>query len=174
MQILDRYPLPEIRTRTDLIENLKFVYSLSVAIESLLVMAGMPEKYHEEKGHADWLKRDLEALGETVPVIDHDAAMMAGSQYYYIRHVDPRMLLGYMAAMECRPMPLESVDMLESQYGPLPCLRHHAIADIDHGNEVLLQIDAVENEDLKKKILYNCEQTAAGLQAVLQKRLNHG
>ena len=71
---------------------------------------------------------------------------MAGSQYYLIYHVDPAALLGYMAALECFPMPLEQVEALERAHGADLCrtLRYHAAHDIEHGSGVLEQIDKLD------------------------------
>ena len=170
--IFRRYPLPKIETRHDLIENLRFNYSLMLATENLLQVAGFDEKLEEERGHAEWLKRDIEGMGESVPVIDHEAAAIAGAQYYYIAHVDRRMLLGYMAVLECRPVPPDVMDGLEERFGKLFTVRYHADVDPGHGEEVIRQIEACD-EVLRKKIYYNVEYTASWLKIALEKRMTH-
>ena len=62
----------------------------------------------EETGHDDWVLDDLELLGfprkdvlKRVPPVS--AAALAGSQYYWIRHVHPVALLGFIAVLEGTP-----------------------------------------------------------------------
>jgi len=59
----------------------------------------------EETGHDDWVLDDLEALGfrredvlKRIP--PPSAAALAGAQYYWIRHVHPVALLGFIAVLE--------------------------------------------------------------------------
>ncbi|MEW1908745.1 iron-containing redox enzyme family protein [Kitasatospora sp. NPDC085895] len=56
----------------------------------------------EERGHDDWLLEDLAAAGAAPdagppPVA---AARLVGPQYYWIEHVHPVALLGYMTVLE--------------------------------------------------------------------------
>lgn len=76
------------------------------------VAGGMLEyfRHHipEETGHDDWVLDDLELLGfprkEVLKRIPPpSAAALAGSQYYWIRHVHPVALLGFIAVLEGTP-----------------------------------------------------------------------
>ena len=169
--ILAQYPLPPIQTKAQLVRHLQFCHSLMVATDPLLDLAGMEEKRDEEKGHADWLKQDLAALG--IPTIPYDftAAAIAGAQYYFIQHLDPRVLLGYCAVLECRTFTPVQVDAMEAIVGPLPCVRFHAEHDEQHGAEVLRQIDEIKNETVTGWIYRNAADTAAAITSITRIRL---
>lgn len=130
--------------------NMSFLHGTMLASEELLRRAidksdGELREYfarhlEEERGHLAMQAQDLARLGvDPIPTFP-EAAKLAGAQYYYIEHENPALLLGYMAALEGNPLPLEYVDQLEAAYGPLTCLRHHAIHDRDHGPELRAQI----------------------------------
>jgi len=62
----------------------------------------------EEQGHDEWLLEDMEVLGierkavlKRVPI--PTATALAGTQYYWIFHVHPVALLGFLAVMEGSP-----------------------------------------------------------------------
>ena len=62
----------------------------------------------EETGHDDWVLDDLEVLGfkreeilSRVPPVS--ASELVGAQYYWIRHVHPVALLGFIAVLEGTP-----------------------------------------------------------------------
>jgi hypothetical protein len=143
-----------------LLAHLSFIYRLIVASETLLIRArtraielndkGLGDYYMshlvEETGHAELLEDDLHRLGLEIIPRFHMAELMAGSQYYLIEHEHPAALLGYMAALECSPMPLAQVDEIEQKYGEIKCLRLHATKDPQHGKEVLEQIDRLPPE----------------------------
>jgi len=62
----------------------------------------------EETGHDEWVLDDLETLGyrreEVLTRIPPpSAAALAGAQYYWIRHVHPVALLGFIAVLEGTP-----------------------------------------------------------------------
>lgn len=110
--------------------NLVFVYHMIKASENLLRMARImardprlvayySERLLDESGHAEWLAHDL--LQAAVPhhVIPREAMLMAGVQYYLLFHVSAASLLGYMAVLECFPMPVEMVEQLERVHGTL-------------------------------------------------------
>lgn len=170
-EIFAQHPLPPITTKAQLVRHLQFCHSLMVATDPLLELAGMEEKRHEEKGHADWLAQDLARLGIPTVPYDYAAAAIAGSQYYFIQHLDPRVLLGYCAVLECRTFTPAQVDVMEAILGPLPCVRFHAEHDVAHGAEVLTQIEAIESETLKGWIYQNAADTASAIAAVVSIRL---
>lgn len=168
------YPL--IQSRSHLVENLKFNYGLIIATEDLLRFAASIShreyfmgKLKEETGHAEWLLNDLKGMGE-IPKVDHDAACIVGAQFYYIRYISPLMLLGYMSALESNPMSLSDIDVLEKTYGKLPTLRYHAEHDIKHGREVREEIEKIDDDSLKGKILYNEQCTRTHIAKILQSR----
>lgn len=148
-----------------------FNHALIIASEGLLIAANMFDRLASEQHHAEWLRQDILNLGGTPSDCDCDAAAIAGAQYYYIFHLDPRMLLGYMAALECNPTPLPMVDALEELYGPLPCLRHHAVHDIEHGKLVQHSILAIQDARLRDNIMKNYRWTLAAIRDVLAVRM---
>lgn len=145
--------------------NLCFVHGTMTASEGLLKAAirkgdvdglGLYFTQHlaEESGHLQMLETDLTSLG-VKPILKFPvAAQLAGAQYYYIEHEHPALLLGYMAALEGSPMPLAQVDSLETQFGPLTCLRHHALHDPGHSRDLREQIERLEPA-LQQRVLGN-------------------
>jgi hypothetical protein len=158
----------------ELLVQMTFNHALMQATEGLLIAANMWDRLPTETEHAEWLKQDIVRLGGVPSECDCEAAAIAGAQYYYIFHHHPSMLLGYMAALECNPTPLETVDALEELYGPLPCLRHHAIHDLDHGKMVKDEILAIEDVTLQGHIMKNYQWTKAAIWNVLTQRLWDG
>lgn len=146
----------DIANRRAVVDNLVFVYHLIVASGTILDIAVckaepspfrdyMIEHATEEREHANWLRADLAASKESI--VNHelmfDAAEIAGAQYYNALHISPYIVLGYMLVLECLPMTEESVNQLEALHGPalFHTLRYHAKHDVDHGGEVIAQID---------------------------------
>jgi hypothetical protein len=76
----------------------------------------------EELGHDDWLLEDLAFLGvdpedvRTRPPSPTVAALV-GAQYYWIRHVHPVGLLGYVLLLEGWPPTPATVDELRRRTG---------------------------------------------------------
>ncbi len=174
LDAINRHPLPALNLldRSVFLANLRFVHGLILASEPLIEevlqrdMGNVLRDFYEQKlddeaGHADWLEADLLRLGEN-PGLEWAAAQVAGTQYYLVRHGPPEALLGYMAALECRPMPLDTVSMLEDVYGPLRTLRYHAEHDREHGAELLEFIGKPS-----EIILRNAELTASMLEWAL-------
>ena len=142
--------------RAVIADNLVFVYHMIVASEGILCTAHMhmtdgayrrwlAAHFQEEVGHAKRLRGDLQAAGVCVhnaPLM-LDAAALAGSQYYLCAHVSPYSVLGYMLVLECFPMGLDDVSVLEKTHGEsmFRTLRYHALHDVEHGDDVLEQID---------------------------------
>lgn len=178
-QIFKTYPLPAITTKGQLVRHLQFCHALMLATDSLLALAGMEEKRQEEQGHAAWLATDLTRLGIDLPRYDYAAAAIAGAQAYFIQHLDPRVLLGYCAVLECRTYTAAHVASMERVLGgPLPCVRFHVEHDGAHGEDVLRQIDAIDDVTVKQWIYQNAADTAAAISAIthyrLAKELTHG
>lgn len=131
--------------------TLSFVYRLIVASEPLLERAiakadGSLRSYleqhlEEERGHVGILAADLARLGVAPIPRFHLAELVAGNQYYLIEHEHPAALLGYMAALEGRPLPLGDVDVLEKEFGSLNALRLHAENDPQHIEDLRAEIE---------------------------------
>ncbi len=171
LEEIDRYPLPilDFSNKRIFIGNLLFIYACMIASEDLIEEAlkhELPEHLRayyeqhliEEHNHALWLKDDLSSFGVT-PTLDWNAAQIVGTQYYLIKHVDPKALLGYMAALECRPASIENVEYLEGLYGTevMRCMRYHAVHDKDHKEDLLALIDTFDD---KSVIIRNAVLTA--------------
>jgi len=179
-QARDKHPRLNLADRAIFIANLGFVHNVIVATEDLLREAlersrGDYRKYlrlhlEEERDHAAWLARDLASAGVIPGMPAQEICAMVGSQYYLIRHVDPIGLLGYMAALECFPMCLDSVAELERLHGSDLCrtLRYHAEHDTDHGLDVLEQIERL-NAPQFSLVLQNALQTTSYIGAAISK-----
>jgi hypothetical protein len=184
MRALESVEMPKITSHGSFIAALKFMHGLMRASGSLLEIAiakskGPLHEYYwnqlgEEAQHADWLAEDLKVLGETPIAIDHAAAATAGAQYYYLHHVGPHALLGYIAALEFRPMPLPVVEALEKVYGgrALRTVRHHAEADVEHAKTLARVID--QHEEFASIITYNAFVTAKMVAFHLNDRMKAG
>lgn len=158
-------------TKETLLIHLNFNLALMAATEGLLLAAGMHDRLAEERDHAKWLADDIRCLGGMIGPYDYDAAAIAGAQYYHIFHTSPKMLLGYMAALECNMMTEVQVDNLEAQHGSLPCLKYHAIHDQEHGAWVLRAIEDIDDERLYGLVVGNRTWTEQSIAAVLRSRL---
>jgi hypothetical protein len=170
-----QWPRVDLLDRETFIRNLVFVHNVITATPQLLHVAmkqcgqGPLARYYEahlaeEHDHARWLAADLATTGVDVHALpaSRDAIAMAGSQYYLIYHVDPAALLGYMAALECFPTPEDQIRRLEETHGVDLCrtLRYHATHDIDHGADVLEQVDKLNPRQFRI-VMDNAMQTAA-------------
>ena len=164
-----------VRSTPGLIAALTFNYHVMIATEMLLNLASelafgptfegdqalgryFAKHADEEREHPAWLKADIEELGGRVGEPDHMAACIAGSQYYYLNHLGPVPFLGYLAAMEFRPTKVEAVELISQMTGGrgMRTLRHHAVADIEHGRELAAVIERYRTERL---IAYNAAMT---------------
>jgi len=173
--------LPKITGHDAFVAYLKFGHGIMRASASLLELAitkaqGALREYYanhleEERDHAAWLAQDLHLLGEVPPKIDHAAAATAGAQYYYLHHVGPHALLGYIAALEFRPMPIEEVEGLERLYGKpaMRTVRHHAVHDLEHSKELARVIDL--HEQFADVITYSAFVTTKMLAYYLADRM---
>ncbi len=134
----------------ELISNLVFLYHTIVASEELLKLAaensyGELRDYflrhlEKERGHAQWLADDLRTIGIDVKrtKIPIEAVEMVGSVYYFILHVDPVALLGYMRVLEGKTISIDELERLEKLYSRelLRTLRYHAEHDPNHSQEL--------------------------------------
>lgn len=126
----------------------------------------------EETGHYEWLKHDLQFAGIALDdcTIPAEAVAMAGSQYYLAKHMHPAAVLGYIAALECFAMPLETVEELERLHGKEVCatLRYHAERDVGHGADVLAVIDQIDPK-YQRMIADNAVQTMLYIQHAIKR-----
>ena len=99
----------------------------------------------EEMWHDDWVLEDLERLGlprtvATEHLPSQTVAAMVGAQYYYIRHVHPVVLLGYIAVLEGYPPAVELAQRAATLTGyPIEAfrtLRKHAHLDPHHRQDL--------------------------------------
>ncbi len=156
---------PHPGRRAVLIANLVFLHQVIVASEPLLrhaiartyslldcpfraaLLDYLQTHLVEERDHAAWLEQDLISAGvdPTDQPLSLHAVETVGAQYYLINHATPAALLGYMAFLECFPMPLEQVAWLEQVHGKelLRTVRYHAEHDVDHGKSLINIIDRV-------------------------------
>ena len=99
----------------------------------------------EERDHDDWLLGDLEAIGvardqvlSRVP--SPTIAALVGSQYYWVQHVHPVGLLGYIAMFEGYPPKRQDIDEVQAATGygaeAFRTLMLHADLDIHHGDDL--------------------------------------
>ena len=151
--------LVDYKNLDNLITILVINYQLMVASENLLKIAiersegGLKEyfikHYDEERGHVEWLDRDLTSVGVDVTKLPLITGLveMAGSQYYHLYHGDTATILGYLAVLEAYPMPMELVERLESIHGKdvMRTMRYHAEHDTLHRLELFDIIDKVDN-----------------------------
>jgi hypothetical protein len=168
-----------LENRGVLLCNLIILHQIISASENLLVEAakeatGDLKEYYthhleEERQHEKWLADDLATAGIDVKQLplDWDAADMAGSQYYLIKHVDPAALLGYMAVLECYPFPMQQLETLEMIHGKplLRCLRYHAENDPQHGDD-LKKVLAKHSSPL---VMSNAVRTQQRINAITRK-----
>jgi pyrroloquinoline quinone (PQQ) biosynthesis protein C len=110
----------------------------------------------EEAGEDEWLLQDLEVLGvDRSTVLEHvpspNVARLVGAQYYWVLHVDPVAVLGYLAALERDPPSLEFIDDLVQRTGhdraAFRTLIAHAERDPDHAEELDDLLDRIELTD---------------------------
>jgi pyrroloquinoline quinone (PQQ) biosynthesis protein C len=110
----------------------------------------------EEAGEDEWLLQDLEMLGmDRASVLDHipspNVARLVGAQYYWVLHVDPVAVLGYLAALERDPPRREFIDDLIQRTGhdeaAFRTLIAHAERDPGHAEELDELLDRIDLTD---------------------------
>lgn len=162
-------PALDLSQKRVLVANLVFVYQIIRASDDLLCIAynkTMPDnpyagylKQHieEETDHEKWLRADLKSGGmcdveKLLPIAQ--ASMLVGMQYYRLKYYTKYSLLGYMAVLECFPMPISAVEQLEHWHGVdlIRTLRYHAVHDVDHGADLLAIVDGLDDEQFQAVI----------------------
>lgn len=106
----------------------------------------------EETGHDEWVLDDLETLGykreEVLKRIPSpSAAALAGAQYYWIRHVHPVALLGFIAVLEGTPPEVEFFEQTADRIGvprrAFSNLTLHGKLDPQHRDDLDHALDAL-------------------------------
>jgi len=126
----------------------------------------------EERGHDDWLLADLESIG--IPrdqvlrrIPSPTIAALVGSQYYWVQHVHPVGLLGYIAMFEGYPPARQDIDRVQAAtgYGPdaFRTLLLHAELDTHHGDDLDDLLDSLP--------LTEQQRTLMGLSAICSVQL---
>lgn len=104
----------------------------------------------EERGHDEWLRQDLAAIGsdpdEPLRGMPGTAvANLVGAQYYWIRHHHPVCLLGHIAVLEGYPPSPDLGRVLAERTGfpadGFRTLHRHAALDVRHRDELMRTID---------------------------------
>jgi hypothetical protein len=135
-----------------------------------MLAAYLAKHIPEETSHDDWLLDDLERLGlprsvALTHVPSPTVAAMVGAQYYYIHHVHPAVLLGYIAVLEGYP-PAEELATTAAERTGLPLeafrtLRKHANLDPHHRRDLDDMYDALPLEpELRAVVRANAMRTA--------------
>jgi hypothetical protein len=126
----------------------------------------------EERGHDEWLLADLEVLGVSRDEVlgrvpSPTIAALVGSQYYWVQHIHPVGLIGYIALLEGYPSTRQDVDQLQSATGFGPAafrtLLLHADLDVNHGDELDDLVDSLP--------LCDQQRTLVGLSAMASVQL---
>lgn len=106
----------------------------------------------EETGHDEWVLDDLETLGyrreEVLKRIPPPAAAaLAGAQYYWIRHVHPVALLGFIAVLEGTPPDVKFFESTADRIGvprrAFSNLLLHGKLDPQHRDDLDHALDAL-------------------------------
>ncbi|MET9416943.1 iron-containing redox enzyme family protein [Streptomyces klenkii] len=104
----------------------------------------------EERGHDDWVREDLRALGYDADALlrampGATVAELVGAQYYWIRHHHPVCLLGHIAVLEGYPPSKDLTGLLRDRTGhpaeAFRTLHRHAALDARHRDELLRTLD---------------------------------
>jgi len=104
----------------------------------------------EETGHDEWLLDDMRVLGlDRASVLARlpsvTVASLVGAHYYWIHHVHPVSLMGYLAVLEGNPPLVEQLEEFQVRTGlPAAAFRtlvKHAHIDVGHRRDINRQID---------------------------------
>jgi Iron-containing redox enzyme len=136
----------------------------------------------EETFHDEWLVEDLARIGYDRRVVTEHSpsptvAAMVGAQYYYIHHVHPVVLMGYIAVLEGYP-PSEDLAVQAAQrtgypVGAFRTLRKHAHLDVHHCKDLDAAINQMPTDErLAGLIGANALQTLARLRTMMEEVLN--
>jgi len=116
------------------------------------IAAYMDQHIEGELHHDEWLLDDLEVLGIDRNDVLHavpppSVAALVGSQYYWVEHVHPVAIMGYLAFMEGFPPTEDLIDLLIERTGyPQEAFRTYALhgeLDPGHRDEIDRVIDSL-------------------------------
>jgi thiaminase len=126
----------------------------------------------EESGHEQLAERDVKLVG-------HDTAAFAELpetqnlyqvQYFWIQHIHPLSLLGYIFALESIAVEFGPMlyDKAAKAHGEKACafLKLHSSEDPDHLEKAKQQYESLSDE-LKEMVIENMHQSFANYQALL-------
>jgi len=116
--------------------------------------SALAKYYHEhsieEKNHDEWLLGDLKVLGMTHEEVlskkpSQTVAEMVGSQYYWIHHLHPSCLLGYILILEGYPLTEKDLSRFVKKTGfprkAFRTLEEHSSLDVHHLEELDRTLD---------------------------------
>lgn len=116
----------------------------------------------EERGHDQWLLDDLALVGhDRADVIGRlpsaTVAALVGPQYYWIAHVHPVALLGYLAVLEGAPASPQLLDQVEQATGwpraAFSTVERHAALDHGHRDDIDERIDTLALSDQDEALI---------------------
>lgn len=136
----------------------------------------------EERGHDEWLLQDLEVLGRERDEVlrrlpSPETASLVGAQYYWIHHVHPLAIMGYLASLEWEPSPRsfyeEAADRHRIPREAMRFMARHADEDPHHKAEMValldgFGLDARQEALLGLSLLHSCHATEALYRGVLR------
>jgi hypothetical protein len=151
------------------------------------VAAPLAEYYRhharEERHHDEWLLDDLVALGrdreESLGRLPSPTVASAvGACYYWIHHVHPVALLGYLAVLEGDPPVVEELEALRQRTGLPPeafrTLLKHAHLDPHHRDDLLALIDRLPLVPELRALVGVCAMETVGSTARLLEEILEG
>ncbi|HJV90915.1 MAG TPA: iron-containing redox enzyme family protein [Holophagaceae bacterium] len=133
------------------------------------VGAYLTRHVEEERGHADWVLDDLEALGfdraiEARRLPSGAAVALLGCAYIWVDQHHPVGILGFLAVLEGRPMTVPFLESVIARSGlPREAFRFyldHARLDPFHGAEIHGLMDELDLSPAQEEAISLC-----GLQA---------
>lgn len=130
----------------------------------------------EEADHDLWVLEDLESIGvQRAECLSRkpseEMAELVGSQYYWIYHFHPVILLGYIGVIEGNPPKKEAIDKLQRLTGyPDSAIRtmlKHSDLDVKHKQDLDDLLDSLSlDRQHKDWILANAAYTASKLRDI--------
>jgi hypothetical protein len=134
----------------------------------------------EERDHDEWLLEDLESIGvprdralDRIP--SPTVAALVGAQYYWVRHVHPVGLLGYMTLLEGYPPLRQDVDRMQAETGygaeAFRTLVLHTDLDDGHGQDLDDLLDSLPLTGQQRTLIGVSALTSVQLLAQAQQEL---
>lgn len=147
------------------------------------LVSWLEQHIQEEAHHDEWLLEDLEHLGVSREaalrrIPSPRVAQMVGAQYYWIQHVHPLALLGYIAVLEGEPIRREELELAIARTGlPRPAFRtffEHSDLDEKHCEDVERILDELPlSSEQQTLISVSALLTAHWLGSVFAELLSH-